>query len=56
MFFFDVKLDRGELMAKMKPVFMPRTVPVVLEVSYSAPSGRYSCLLFDSHNRKPYLR
>ena len=29
-FFFDVTLDRSELMAKMKPVFMPRTVPVVL--------------------------
>src|ERR1700691_3783111 len=29
-FFFDVTLDRAELMAKMKPVFMPRTVPVVL--------------------------
>jgi hypothetical protein len=29
-FFFDVTLDRGELMAKMKPVFVPRTVPVVL--------------------------
>src|SRR6202050_2842170 len=29
-FFFDVTLDRGDLMAKMKPVFVPRTVPVVL--------------------------
>src|ERR1700676_5795169 len=29
-FFFDVTLDRIELMAKMKPVFVPRTVPVVL--------------------------
>src|SRR5260370_41250891 len=29
-FFFDVTLDRAELMAKMKPVFVPRTVPVVL--------------------------
>src|SRR5258708_23739751 len=29
-FFFDVTLDRSELMAKMKPVFVPRTVPVVL--------------------------
>ena len=29
-FFFGVTLDRGELMAKMKPVFMPRTLPVVL--------------------------
>jgi hypothetical protein len=27
-----------------------------LEASYSAPSGRYSCLLVGSHNRKPYLR
>jgi integrase/recombinase XerD len=29
-FFFDVTLDRSELMAKMKPVFVPRTLPVVL--------------------------
>jgi integrase/recombinase XerD len=29
-FFFDVTLDRSDLMAKMKPVFVPRTVPVVL--------------------------
>ena len=29
-FFFDVTVDRAELMAKMKPVFMPRTLPVVL--------------------------
>ena len=29
-FFFDVTLDRGELMAKMQPVRVPRTLPVVL--------------------------
>jgi site-specific recombinase XerD len=29
-FFFDVTLDRSDLMAKMKPVFVPRTLPVVL--------------------------
>ena len=29
-FFFDVTLDHGELMAKMQPVYMPRTLPVVL--------------------------
>src|ERR1700680_2914480 len=29
-FFFDVTLDRGELMSKMKPGFVPRTLPVVL--------------------------
>jgi site-specific recombinase XerD len=29
-FFFEVTLDRAELMAKMKPVFVPRTLPVVL--------------------------
>lgn len=29
-FFFDVTLDRGELMAKMQPVYVPRTLPVVL--------------------------
>jgi integrase/recombinase XerD len=29
-FFFGITLDRGELMAKMQPVFVPRTLPVVL--------------------------
>ena len=29
-FFFDVTLDRGELMAKMQPVRVDRTLPVVL--------------------------
>jgi integrase/recombinase XerD len=29
-FFFDVTLDRGELMAKMQPVPLPRKLPVVL--------------------------
>ena len=29
-FFFGVTLERGELMAKMNPVFVPRTPPVVL--------------------------
>jgi hypothetical protein len=29
-FFFEVTLDRGELMAKMRPVRVPRTLPVVL--------------------------
>jgi integrase/recombinase XerD len=29
-FFFGVTLDRGAMMAKMKPVFVPRTLPVVL--------------------------
>jgi integrase/recombinase XerD len=29
-FFFDVTLDRGELMAKMQPVYVPRTLPIVL--------------------------
>ena len=29
-FFFDVTLNRGELMAKMQSVRMPRTLPVVL--------------------------
>ena len=27
-FFFDVTIDRGELMAKMQPVHVPRTLPV----------------------------
>src|ERR1700692_114094 len=42
-FFFDVTLDRAELMAKMKPVFVPRTLPVVLsreEVSALIPACR----------------
>jgi site-specific recombinase XerD len=29
-FFFDITLGRGELMAKMQPVKVPRTLPVVL--------------------------
>jgi integrase len=29
-FFFDTTLDRSELMAKMKPVYVPRTLPVIL--------------------------
>jgi integrase/recombinase XerD len=29
-FFFGITLDRGELMAKMQPVYVPRTLPVVL--------------------------
>lgn len=29
-FFFDITLDRGELIAKMQPVRVPRTLPVVL--------------------------
>jgi integrase len=29
-FFFDVTLDRGQLMAKMQPVKLPKTLPVVL--------------------------
>ena len=28
-FFFEVTLDQGELMAKMQPVYVPRTLPVV---------------------------
>jgi site-specific recombinase XerD len=29
-FFFDVTLDRGELMAKMQPVRVPQKLPVIL--------------------------
>lgn len=29
-FFFGVTLDRGAMMAKMQPVYVPRTLPVVL--------------------------
>jgi Transposase zinc-binding domain/Phage integrase, N-terminal SAM-like domain len=45
-FFFEVTLDRSELMAKMRPVRVPRKLPVVLsreEVrsrTSSAPTGR----------------
>jgi integrase/recombinase XerD len=31
-FFFDITLGRGELMARMQPVKLPRTVPVVLSM------------------------
>ena len=29
-FFFDITLDRAELMARMQPVSVPRTLPVIL--------------------------
>ncbi len=29
-FFFDITLDRGEVMAKMQPVHLPRKLPVIL--------------------------
>lgn len=29
-FFFDVTLDRGEVMAKMQPVHLPRKLPIIL--------------------------
>ena len=35
-FFFDITLCRGELMARMQPVKLPRTVPVVLSVQEAA--------------------
>ncbi|MDE2397077.1 MAG: site-specific integrase [Burkholderiales bacterium] len=35
-FFFDTTLGRGELMARMQPVKLPRTVPVVLSVEEAA--------------------
>jgi integrase/recombinase XerD len=50
-FFFDTTLDRPELMAKMQPVYVPRTLPVVLscaEVSrliLAAPSLKYQTAL-----------
>lgn len=50
-FFFDITLDRPELMAKMQPVYVPRTLPVVLscaEVSrliLAAPSLKYQTAL-----------
>jgi site-specific recombinase XerD len=50
-FFFGVTLDRGELMAKMQPVHVPRTLPVVLsrdEVArliLAAPNQKYQTAL-----------
>jgi site-specific recombinase XerD len=50
-FFFGVTLDRGELMAKMQPVHVPRTLPVVLspeEVArliVAAPNLKYQTAL-----------
>jgi len=50
-FFFGVTLDRGELMARMQPVHVPRTLPVVLsreEVARliaAAPSLKYQTAL-----------
>ena len=50
-FFFGVTLDRGALMAKMQPVHVPRTLPVVLsrdEVArliVAAPSLKYQTAL-----------
>ena len=35
-FFSEVTLDRGELMAKMSPVQVPRTLPVVLSLEAAA--------------------
>jgi len=35
-FFFDISLGRGELMARMQPVKLPRTVPVVLSMQEAA--------------------
>ena len=35
-FFFDITLGRGELMARMQPVKLPRTVPVVLSLQEAA--------------------
>jgi len=31
-FFFDITLDRGEVMAKMQPVYLPRKLPIILSV------------------------
>ncbi len=35
-FFFDITLGRGDLMARMQPVKLPRTVPVVLSMQEAA--------------------
>lgn len=50
-FFFDITLDRPELMAKMQPVYVPHTLPIVLscaEVSrliLAAPGLKYQTAL-----------
>jgi integrase len=50
-FFFEITLGRGELMARMQPVRVPRTIPVVLsreEVSRliaAAPGLKYQTAL-----------
>jgi integrase/recombinase XerD len=31
-FFFDITLDRGEVMGKMQPVYLPRKLPIILSV------------------------
>ena len=45
-FFFDITLGRGELMARMQPVKLPRTVPVVLSMQEAA------ALIAAAHNIK----
>ena len=35
-FFFDITLGRVDLMARMQPVKLPRTVPVVLSMQEAA--------------------
>jgi site-specific recombinase XerD len=50
-FFFDVTLDRGELMRKMQPVHVPRVLPVVLSrdeaarLIAAAPNLKYQAAL-----------
>ena len=39
-FFFEVTLDQGDLMAKMQPVYVPRTLPVVLSPDEAARRNR----------------
>ena len=39
-FVFDITLGRGELMARMQPVKLPRTVPVVLSMKEAAATRR----------------
>ena len=45
-FFFGITLDRAELMSKMRPVFVPRTLPVVLS------REEVSSLIATTHNLK----
>lgn len=53
-FFFDITLDRGELMAKMQAAHVPHKLPVVL--SREEVGGFPLTLKFDAVNPLPVVR